>query len=307
MKINYFTLFLVMAVCACSCQNGSDNGSQKSNDSLVVKVLDSVAVEKINEQLTSVAVDTSGPKVDTVAVGPGIPEKFHSARGKTYKLWRKLHKDCQSNDVSRDMVYFGVSNTLGVGTIVTITEDGRLIPDFPLLREKFDTSQARLIYNEGAEATCTFDQSTKVDVEFNAQSQFNTNGFADLNAALGSARNITAKMDSWQINNLLVGGLAEVLKDTSNAYFKSYRNRLNGPKRYIVITEIVVNGFSENISTRTQISAGLKAQLDAGMIQNVGQTAAKVKFSYVNETTIKMTTVGKFNVFCTLAEAAFVN
>jgi len=289
-------IFFVMIASLSACHWGTSGTKAVKQDSLIFKSLDTLKVDSLNKLLTQDGHES--PKN-----GAG----FLGGKGKTWKLWRALHKDCQKNDVAKDMVYFGVSNTLGLGTIVEISKDGKIMPDFKLLREKLTEDQIKVVFNDGTPASCQFDQTTKVTADFLAQSQFSTASSGDLNAAFGNTKDVTAKMDSWQSNDLLKGGLAVILKDTTNAYLKNYKSRLAGENRYVIANEIQVNGFSATIVTNTAISADLKVKLQAGMIQNVGDTAAQVKFTYVNDTTIKMTTVGKFVVFCTLIEAKYVN
>lgn len=274
----------------------SDKTRQQEKDSIVFNNLDTFKVDSLNQFLTRMT-DSSGTH--------GIDKL--GGKGKTWRLWRALHKDCQNDDVAKDKIYFGVSNTLGIGTIVEISPDGKIMPDFKLLKEKLTTDQIKLVYNDGAAALCSFDRKTKVGTEFIAQSQFNTASNADLNAAITNSKDITAKMDSWQINNLMKGGLSTILANPNEEHLKDYKKRLAGANRYVIANEILVNGFSATITTKTTISVDLKVKLQAGLVQNVGDTAAQVKFSYVDDTTIKMTTVGKFIVFCTLIEARFVN
>ena len=291
---NYYAVFLVvMTVIFSACHSTDSGDSSQTQDSIVFNDLDSLKLESLNHFLTGIT-DSNG--IDKI-----------TGKGKTWRLWRSLHKDCQNDDVAKDKVYFGVSNTLGIGTIVEISEDGKIMPDFKLLKENLTPEQVKVVYNDGVAASCTYDRTTKVGIDFLAQSQFNTASSADLNAAIVNSKEITAKMDSWQINNLLKGGLATILINPTAEHLKDYKKRLTGENRYVISNEIVVNGFSAMINTKTQISADLKAKLQAGLVQNVGDTAAQVKFSYVDDTTIRMSTVGKFIVFCTLIEAKFVN
>lgn len=298
-KFHIISLIIIIVIFTIinSCRfSKSDSTNQLQKDSVIFDDLDTIRIDSLNQVLNKLADNSKSHGIDET-----------NGKGRTWKLWRSLHKDCQNDDVAKDKIYFGVSNTLGIGTIIEIAPDGRIMPDFKLLKNKLSANQIDLVYNDGGQATCTFDRKTTVNKEFIAQSQFNTSSNVDLNAAMANSKDITAKMDSWQINNLLKGGLSTILSNPTEEYLKEYKKRLLGPNRYVIANEIVVNGFSATISTNQAINANLKAKLIAGLVQNVGETAAQVKFSYVDDTTIKMTTVGRFIVFCTLIEAKFIN
>lgn len=291
-RLSLFLLFLgfIAGYSLISCRNKQGKPAAQSEDTLKLKRLDTAMIQDIN--------DTLSPEVffeDTTG------EKLLGGKGKLWKLWQKLHKNCQNSEITKGMIYFGVSNTLGLGTIVQYDKGNKkYIPDFPMLPEKFTDEQKKLVFNVGAKAACQFEQQTKVNSEFLAKSNMSNTANGELSGMISNSRSIDAKIDSWQQNILFPSGLNGVLSSDTNSYFKQYLATSKKENRYIVNKEILIHGFSAIIHTTSKIQGQLKADLEKGITEKIGDTEAQVKFSYVNETTIKVTTLGSFVVFVEL-------
>lgn len=292
-SLNLFMLCLVIII---SCNpKKSDSGTTGNVDSLTFEALDPMFIYGLNEYLSPSFTDPE----DSLGV------KW--ARGKVWRLWEKLHKSCQKSELTKEILYFGPSNTLGLGTIIRIDKESKsIIADFPLLKDSLTGHQEKLIYNIGSPAECKFAKETKINIEFLAKSNLNSAIDTNLESQIDNSKSIKAKIDNWKVNNLYTGGLASVLQDTTKKYFRNYLDRLNKNDNYVITKEILITGFSATIKTKTKISTDLKAQLEEGIIENLGDIEAKVKFSYAGETTIKMTTIRSFKVFCEVKSAKLI-
>lgn len=277
----------IVSFVACNDGGSKNTGPQDTTqkDTLKLKAIDSVQSVALSDTISPV-VDTSDTK--------GLFGK----KGRLWKVWGKLHKNCQRNEMTKGMTYLGVSNTLGVGSILLYDESKKgYFASYPMKRTEFLEDQQTSIFKDGTSATCEYQEATKVAVDFLINSKMGTTADGSLNAAIGNARTINSKIDSWKQNALYVDAFQLTLNRMTSTYAKDYIAAAKLPNRYIIATEIQINGFSALITTQTTIDAGLKAQLQQGIIQKVGDTDATLTFSYVNDKTIKASTTGSFVVF----------
>jgi len=282
---------MIVSLLSISC-NQHNTVKSSDNDTLILKSLSEDDVLTLN--------DTISPEIPTPDDSTG-QEKIFGGKGKLWRVWEKLHKNCQNSNITKGMIYFGTSNTLGLGTIILYDKDKKkYIPDFPLLQDKFDEQQKKLVFNKGTNSNCTFQQTTKINSDFLIKSNLSQTANGELSGAINTSKTIDSRIDSWQQNILFPSALNTVLASSTDEYFKSYEATAKKTERYIINKEILISGFSATISTSTNISADLKLALQQGITEGIGDTEAKVKFSYVNDRTIKITTVGTFVVFVEL-------
>ena len=79
-------------------------------------------------------------------------------------------------------------------------------------------------------------------------------------------------------------------------------------KKLIMVSQAArINGFSSIINLNTEISASLEAKLKEGIVKNIGNTEAKVKFEYSSAKQIKVTSQGSFVVFVEFIKAKKIN
>lgn len=291
-KLHFFiSLFIISGGLALnSCNDNSSNKPTDTKDTLVLGPLDTTLVNSMNDSFSP-----------DISFQDTSEEKFMAGKGKLWRVWKKLHKNCQNSEITKGMLYFGVSNTLGIGTIIEYNSaTNKYIPDLPMLPEKFNSEQQKLIFNYGTSSACQFAQKLRVNTEFLIKSNMAQTANGELGGIINNARTIDARIESWQVNFLFPSGLGNVLDTGTDPYYKTYDEISKKENRYIVNKEIVINGFSATIASSTAISADLKLALERGITEKIGDTNATVKFSYVNETTIKVTTVGSFVVFVEL-------
>lgn len=275
-----------------ACNNNGEGGLSDKKDTLKIRSLDPGMVTQMNDSISPDVLDE-----DTTS------QKLFGGKGKLWKVWTTLHKECMNNELSKGMIFFGVSNSLGLGTVLKYDDSKKkYIPEFPLLADKFTEDQKKLVFNQGTLSSCTYQKTTRISADFMAKSNFSTASSGELSGLISSAKSIEAKIESYQQNNLFSGGLGTVLLSSNNTYFRQYDSISKQPDRYIINQEIKVTSFSATIKTSTSISPTLKASLQNGIIGNIGDTEAKVTFSYVSDKEIKVTTQGGFVVFVDLVK-----
>lgn len=217
-------------------------------------------------------------------------------KGPTWKMWKDLHKGCMKNEWLDKSRYFGVSNTLKLGTITD--------KKFKQVYNSFDgilsNSELKYIIDEGAAQPCeyirevSFDLESELNMEVSGQNQ-------ELGLFLDNKTNTNVQINGWQQQNIKTDRLIEVLNaDTAknNSKKKLYAKRLKEKDSRLLSTVVKINGFTSVIQSTKEISSELKLKLEQGQISSViGNTGINVSFVYVDSLTIKTSTNTSFYVF----------
>lgn len=217
------------------------------------------------------------------------------------KNWLKIHRQCMARQTTKNLVFLGVSNRLGLGTIY---QKGFTSARDEITKDNFSEDEIKSLINKGASGSCDFQQQVSVDVD--VLMDVNSSSFSAIDGELGLAmsntKDMTATIEGYQINNLYTGRLIKLLEKTQNQeqldYFDWFKEKGN-----LLMTSVVqINGFSMVIELKNSIGVDLKAKLEEGLVGNLGDTDIKVKFKYESETKIKMISETDFYVFGEVAK-----
>lgn len=217
-------------------------------------------------------------------------------KGPTWKMWKDLHKGCMKNEWLGKSRYFGVSNTLKLGTIT----DKKFKQVYNSFDGIFSSSEIEYIVDEGAAQPCeyirkvSFDLESELNMEVSGQNQ-------ELGFFLDNKTNTNVQINGWQQQNINTDRLTEILDaDTAknNSKKKLYAKRLKEKDSRLLSTVVKINGFTSVIQSTKKISSELKLKLEQGQISSViGNTGINVSFNYVDSLTIKTSTNTSFYVF----------
>jgi hypothetical protein len=224
------------------------------------------------------------------------------SKGATWRTWRKLHTACMKNEWFKQPFYFGVSNTANLGIIVNQDYDLKRTMD---ATSGFTDEDIKRVINYGTFASCNFMQELTMSLTTFIQSDFNFENASDptlsaeLNFAIAHNNSTKVKIDSWRVNNLIQGNISDVLseKTNSNTLKKAYLEALNIQGWKILTRVIEVKGFTSEITLETDMSVGLQAKLEAGVIANLGNSGIQAEFKFKNKRMIEVKSGGNFYVF----------
>lgn len=217
-------------------------------------------------------------------------------KGPTWKMWKNLHKGCMKNQWLGRSRYFGVSNTLKLGTIT----DKKFKQVYNSLDGILTPTELEYVIDEGAAQPCdyirkvSFDLESELNMEVGGQNQ-------ELGLFLENKKNTNVQINGWQQQNINTDRLVAILEDDSaknNSDKQLYAKRLKNADSRLLSTVVKINGFTSVINSTNKISADLKLKLDQGTISaSIGNTGINVNFEYVDSLTIKTTTNTSFYVF----------
>jgi len=226
------------------------------------------------------------------------------SKGPVWKTWKKLHKACMENEFFKNPTYLGLSNTVDLGSVYSKSGDV-LQWDFNKL---FSDEDRKKVMNFGQPQPCTYTEQLTVDFEAFIATELPTAGIeAELSTAIKNQKDISVKIDNWQIDNIVLGELKLLLDNATDPKVIQFRQDLLEKKLIMVSQTARINGFSSIINLNTEISASLEAKLKEGIVKNIGNTEAKIKFGYSSAKQIKVTSQGSFVVFVEFIKAKRVN
>ncbi len=226
------------------------------------------------------------------------------SKGPVWETWNKLHNACLKNEFFKHPTYLGISNTVDLGSVYSKSGDV-LEWDFNKL---FNGDERKKVINFGQPQPCTYSEQLKVDFETFIATELPSTGIdGELSTAIRNQKDISVKIDNWQIDNLVVKELKNLINNSTDPKIQQFKNDLTNKNLIIVSQAARINGFSSIINLNNDISAALKVELEKGIIKNIGNTEAKVKFEYSSIRQIKVTSIGSFIVFVDFIKAKRVN
>lgn len=233
---------------------------------------------------------------------PKVKKLFN--KGKIWRIWKKIHKDCQNNMLSTSPIYLGVSNSLGIGTVIRFdTNNKKISAEYPFHTNKLTEEELKLVLKSGNPSSCQVARKVNVSLEFGAQANIFSGLDPELETEIKNNKEITACIDSWQVNELFYSAWGSILSRRNEPYFQDYLKACAKPNAFVITREYEVRGFTTTINTKTDLKGNVKAKLSQGIIKNLGETGARVNFSVSGEQSIKAVTQGSFIVFCDVMAA----
>ncbi len=235
---------------------------------------------------------------DTGTKAQAFDFKLHLFKGSTWRMWRKIHKECMQAQWIPNSYYFGVSNTIGLGAIIN-KDDGLE----RRLEDALTTTEVPTVLNYGNWTTCNYSQELTINLNtfLQADFAFTDRTSPDLNTELAvaivKASSTQVKIDSWRVNNLVEGPLKDLIKGSSDPKKQAYLNDLTSDNNRIVMKEIEVKGFTSLVQLSTDMSANLEAKLKQGVIAKIGNSGFEAEFKFINRREIEVKSGGNFRPF----------
>lgn len=216
------------------------------------------------------------------------------AKGETWKMWEDLHLQCMKSEWIRNPFYFGVTNTMKLGTI----SDKRYKTAFNAFEGVFSDAEIDSLIDKGSPASCAYIQSISFNLKAELKMQFQGES-QELSAIFQTGKDRNIKLDGWQVQNLYTDRLKAKLEQSKSPAVRAYSDRLFDRKSRLLNKVVKVNGFTSEIKSEKLISADLKLKLEEGVIGKIGNTGLDVKVEYKDSLTIRIVSLSDFYVFGT--------
>jgi hypothetical protein len=216
------------------------------------------------------------------------------SKGPVWNTWKKLHKACMENTFFKHPTYLGLSNTVDLGSV--FSKSGEVLEwDFNKL---FNDQERKKVINSGQPQPCVYTEQLKVDFQAFIATELPSTGIeGELSTAIKNQKDISVKIDNWQIDRIINGELKFLLDSSTNPKILQFKKDLL-EKNLIMISQVArINGFSSVINLNNEMSTELQAKLREGITKNIGNTEARIKFTYSTAKQINVVSQGTFIVF----------
>jgi len=188
-----------------------------------------------------------------VAVGQGVAQDATTA-------WKKVLKNCaNSNLIGKQSLFFGVSNTIGPGSVWRRADDNSIRLMFEL-SDAFPAAadQAKIVKTNQI-AGCYGTSSSKWDLKLGLP--FSTGATSltlNIGALLGQAKSVTVSVTGFAIDDLAETNWKQAFAglSTDNAYYKEAHQA----GRLIAENGVKVTGLRAVFNYKTDIGADVQAQ-----------------------------------------------
>ncbi|WP_398452183.1 hypothetical protein AB3466_14025 [Sphingobacterium thalpophilum] len=225
-------------------------------------------------------------------------------KGAVWDTWNKLHKSCMQNTFFKRPTYLGLSNTVDLGSV--FSKSGDILEwDFGKL---FNDQDRKKVINTGQPQPCSYTEQLKVDFQAFIATELPSTGIeGELSAAIKNQKDISVKIDNWQIDRIINGELKFLLDSSTDPKVLQFKKDLL-EKNLIMISQVArINGFSSIINLNSEMSAELQAKLKEGITKNIGNTEARIKFGYSSAKQIIVVSQGSFIVFAEFIKVKKIN
>ncbi|MBY0377621.1 MAG: hypothetical protein K2Q33_03545 [Gammaproteobacteria bacterium] len=278
---------LAMFITSCNSEKSAENNDFSGKDSTDI-VVDNIIVD-------SAVTDNSERSTEQ--------ERAKSAplfsKGDIWKLWQRLHKECMKNEFFKNPTYLGISNTTDLGSI--FTKNDQLAWDFDRL---FTQEERNSVIRFGSSKSCDYREEIRMNLEGLIETSLDPAGAeAELSTAIENQKNITAKINQWQIDRLITKEFKYLISHSSNPKVKEFKSTFENEDVRILTQVARIIDFSSVIYLDEDISTSLSAALKKGITKPVGDSEAKIKFSYKSDREISVTSSGSFIVFAEFTDA----
>jgi hypothetical protein len=297
-KNSILSLMFVICVMLHSCNEKStpaealSDSAQVSNDSV------NYTLEPAYEQSDSALVELYSTEEDWQQSSDTTGNRLLKRKGETWKMWRSMFQSCMANEWVNSPYYFGPTNTINLGSIVSGNYD-RLIWE---LDDVLSADEMATVINSGNPTNCEQVRQIEMALESLMEAKVPKTGSGELALAINNAKKTTTSVDAFQVDNLKIGPFLNLMRNSPDTKKQSYLADLKKGNK-VLAKVIKVSGFSSTIELNNKMSAGLKAELQQGKLVEFGDAGVKVNFAYVNDNTISVRSQAPFVVFAKFLKA----
>jgi hypothetical protein len=208
-------------------------------------------------------------------------------------IWKKVLKNCaKSQEIGSQMLFFGVSNQLGPGSVWRFEADKSIRLSFRL-SDAFNIPdvQQRLVALNGV-STCSGNSNTTWDLKLGLPFSTGVTPITlDVSAELSRAKKVEVSIEGFAIDNLVEVPWLEAFKNLPQD--SAYRKELTLADRVVADNVLKVSGLKTTFTFGSKLSADVKAKY-TGKNFKLGDDGATLSAGVNGDNQIVITAKGPF-------------
>jgi hypothetical protein len=234
-------------------------------------------------------VRAAGKLLLALVLGVAAPSRAMAADATD--IWKKVLKNCaKSQQIGSQVLFFGISNQLGPGSVWRFETDKSIRLRFRL-SDAFSSPdvQQRLVALNGV-STCSGNSNTKWDLKLGLPFSTGVTPIAlDVSAELSRAKKIEVSIEGFAIDNLVEVPWLEAF--TNLPQDSTYRKELTLPGRVVAGNVVKVIGLKTTFTFGSKLSAEVKAKYK-GKNFKLGDDGATLSAGIRGDNQIEITAKG---------------
>ena len=219
----------------------------------------------------------------------------------TRDAWTDVLQPCSSSDLlGEDFVFFGASNTLGVGSVLRKTDNKSYSVSFSLNDLGIGSDKIKTIVHENAEANCLGKSKVTIsgDVALSIASLSAITG--DLKSSISEAKQVTVSVDAWRLENLVEDNYELAVKNlgAGNIHYQHLREG----NRYVIDNAVWVRGLNLVIEFNKAVKGSLEAKTPSIVIGGTKDDKVEFTTNWVSDNMLKLTCTNPIYIAGNLAK-----
>ncbi len=203
------------------------------------------------------------------------------------QAWTAVLKNCANSDLlGKDVVYFGMSNQIGPGSIWRRANDGSFRLRYELSDIEPDPAKQAALVRLNNQVSCKGNSSSEWQIKFGLPFESGvTPVSADVGSDLRRADKVTVKVDGWAIDDLKEGAYETLIQNSA------MKGEFSTPDRLVVENAYRIIGFSATFHFAKNISDQLRGKYKGGTVSTDG---ASLQTRWNDDTTLTVNAPGTF-------------
>jgi hypothetical protein len=213
--------------------------------------------------------------------------------------WINVLSKCASTQfLGTNVFFFGVSNSVGPGSVWRKESDGSLRLRFDLNELEPDAAKRAALVEVGNTADCSGQTGTKWRVALGLPFESQISGLnATLGGELRKARSVTVGVSGWNADVLRERAYEQLLKIKPE-----YGDEFIGDDRFVAENAIRVVGFNSSFEFDKSAAGNVKGNLAVGPITLSNGT--KLQADWESDTKLKLTSSEPFYILAAIGQVS---
>jgi hypothetical protein len=213
--------------------------------------------------------------------------------------WINVLSKCASTQfLGSNVFFFGVSNSVGPGSVWRKESDGSLRLRFDLNELEPDAAKRAAVVEEGNTADCSGQAGTKWNIGLGLPFESQISGLnATLAGELQKARSVTVGVSGWNAAILRERAYEQLLKTKPE-----YGDEFVGDDRFVAENAIRVIGFNSSFEFDKSAAGSVKTNLAVGPITLSNGT--KLQADWESNTKLKLSSSEPFYILAAIGQVA---
>jgi hypothetical protein len=217
--------------------------------------------------------------------------RLFTSKSQQEKVWRRLLKDCMKTEQDKRQSYFGVSS-FALGTLIS----KKTRKPTMILKDIISEAEYKKLINLQPNGSCN--QSLITGTEFSGAFEAGAALVdAELMAEIIRSKKTTVIPGNYHNTFLLVPALKKLLKNATTQDLLDYKKELFSDENYIILSTKTISGYRADIEIESTNSAALKSKLDSGIVYQIDELGAELKYKRVSDNKISASSTEKFVPF----------